>query len=146
MTQSAIQRYLKRHGSVLNQANQPNQNEVTASLVVAAIPGATERVLTITKDLTVHKMAGVLEEAEKQYVALKDTDPQLAGSYLREMRQTLESMGKWLNMSVANQEAGSAFILPRTPDDPQCRGCFWYSHMSIQHLRELLLEEKNEIV
>lgn len=103
---SSIHRLLARHKSTLMhalaQTNQPNQNEVTAALVVAAIPEATERIMAMTKDLTVSKMQQVLEQCESQYNQLKDASPQLAGAYLKEMRQTLESLGRWLNIENLN--------------------------------------------
>jgi plasmid maintenance system antidote protein VapI len=119
---SSIHRLLARHKSTLThalaQTKQPNQNEVTAALVVAAIPEATERVVALSKDLTVSKMRQVLEQCESQYNSLRNDNPQLAGAYLKEMRQTLESLAKWLNFE---NQVDIAQIDHAT--DSRCDGC-----------------------
>ena len=120
---SSIHRLLARHKSTLThalaQVNQPNQDEVTAALVVQCIPEATERIVAMTKDLTVSKMQQVLEQCESQYNQLKDAEPGLAGAYLKEMRQTLESMAKWLNFA---DQVDIGVVVDHATDS-KCEGC-----------------------
>jgi len=105
---SSVQRFLKRNEAAVNQAKQslatvrpdaqPTPEAVRAELVVGAIPGAVAEVRALTRDLPITKLCRVMQSAEAQYEKFKDSDPQLAGGYLDQMRKCAVEMAKWLGL------------------------------------------------
>lgn len=96
---SAVQRYLKKNEAAVEQAKQrPTVATVHAELVAGAIPGAVAEVKALTRNLPITKLCRVMESAESQYERYKDTDPQLAGGYLDQMRKCAVEMAKWLGL------------------------------------------------
>lgn len=96
---SSVQRYVKKNESVMKQVKQrPTAETVKAELVVAAIPQAVAEVRQLTRDLPITSLCKVMQAAESQYERYKDTDPQLAGGYLDQMRKCAVEMAKWLGI------------------------------------------------
>jgi len=77
----------------------------------------------------------VLEKSEE----LRD-DPKGLAVYLQLRINALKELRSLLAALPRTEQA--PFAIARDQNDPICRGCFWYSHMSIQHLRDLLEEDK----
>jgi len=124
LSRASVQRYVAKHEQAVSIVSKKVSNEATAQIVVKALPEAEARIKEITKDLATEKMSKVLAEAELQYEALKDENPQMAGAYLREMRQTIESMGRWLGIEKDVQDAKTVKIIGKEPvfDCPVCHG------------------------
>ncbi len=121
VSRAAVQRYLAKNlTTTAQETGQLSKEAVRAELCVREFPKALAEVKAVTKDLTLTKMAKVLSECEMQYNSLKDTDPQIAGGYLAQMRQTLVEMAKWLGVEdllKADKAAAQAAPLGPIDDD-----------------------------
>ncbi len=98
ITSSSVHRYLVAHELTAEQTKQLTSNSVKAELVAATLPAAVAEVKELTKNLPISKLCKVMESAEAQYNKHKDTDPQLAGGYLDQMRKCAVEMAKWLGL------------------------------------------------
>jgi len=139
----SIQRYIAKHETAVEQVIQYDGGRATAQLVVAALPEAQARLKEITKDMATGKMCEVLAEAEKQYRALKDDDPQLAGAYLREMRQTIVDVGRWLGIEKEMQDAKPVVIDGRSIEK-RCVNCPHKDRFTREELKRYLKGEETK--
>lgn len=120
VSSASVQRYLKK---TLALVIQPTQNEVEARMRVELAPAAIHEVNMLTKDHVLTKMRKVLGEAEGQYELLKESNPTLAGAYLREMRQTIETMGKWARIDQGEDRSPAVGVQVDHAADGRCQGC-----------------------
>ena len=141
----SIQRYIAKHETAVEQVIQYDGGRATAQLVVAALPEAQARLRGITQDLATEKMGRVLEEAEKQYRALKDDDPQLAGAYLREMRQTVVELGRWIGIEKTIQDATPIMINGKSVEK-RCADCPHRERFTREELKRYLKGEETQDV
>jgi len=128
-----VSRYLKTNPVVT-----PAQTEIVERAQNALIG---DTLLTLE---TARKMLGeIRDEIQRQLES--NLDPKAVSVFVTLKLQAFDRVLAMLRLDQIGSQIGP-FAVPRDQNDPVCKGCFWYSHMSIQHLRELLLEDRNEIV
>lgn len=145
LSRPSVQRFIAKHEQAVSIVSRKASNEATAQIVVKALPEAQARLKEITKDLATEKMAKVLEEAEKQYNALKDAEPSLAGAYLREMRQTVVDMGRWIGIDKEIQDSKSV-VVDGVVAGQRCVDCPFKEKFTISELRKYLRGDQTEEV
>lgn len=127
ITDVDVSRYLKSHPIV-----EPAQVEIVERARTALIGDAL---------LTLETARGMLFEIRDEIQRQIDSnlDPKTVGAFVALKLQAFDRVLAVLRLDGVGGQIGP-FALSRDQNDPACKGCFWYSHMTLQHLRDLLKE------